>query len=278
MQCDLLPREGYAFSVPSKSPGWKYQFACSGEPAATRDGIPVRCWVLPGNAADASTMEEVQRDLAGWKLSRVVWVMDRGMAGEAQRRILQKGGGQVILGERLRSGEAVLQEALSRPGRYQKMRENLEVKEIAVTQGSERRRFVLARNPLEAERDRQRREAALERLRTEIQRLNGGRRRRGVAHTKAVCALKTPSSLGSYVKELKSGDLRIDAVKVAEEEKLDDKYLLTTTDPSLSAEDVALAWSFAECASSQRESGLTRSRCRPHRRAAERVDCAVPLA
>jgi transposase len=210
--------------------------------AVTRDGIPVRCWVLPGNTADASTVEQVQQDLAGWKLSRVVWVMDRGMAGEEQRRILQRGGGQLILGERLRSGEASVREALSRPGRYQKVRENLEVKEITVSRGSERRRFVLVRNPVEAERDRHRREAALERLRTEIERLNDGRRRRGAAHTKAVCALKTHPSLGRYVKELKNGELRIDAAKVAEEEKLDGKYLLTTTDPSLSAEDVALGY------------------------------------
>ena len=38
--------------------------------AVTRTGIPVRCWVWPGNTADASTVEEVQRDLGGWKLSR----------------------------------------------------------------------------------------------------------------------------------------------------------------------------------------------------------------
>lgn len=52
--------------------------------AITRAGIPVRCWVLPGNTADASTVEMVQRDLAGWKMSRMVWVLDRGFAGEEQ--------------------------------------------------------------------------------------------------------------------------------------------------------------------------------------------------
>lgn len=88
--------------------------------AVTRDGIPVRCWVLPGNTADASTVEMVQRELAGWKMNRVVWVMDRGFAGEEQRRVLQRGGGHVILGERLRSAEPAIQEALRRPGRYQR--------------------------------------------------------------------------------------------------------------------------------------------------------------
>jgi hypothetical protein len=41
---------------------------------------------------------------------------------------------------------------------------------------------------------------------------------------------------------LKGGELRIDRGRVREEERLDGKYLLTTTDPSLSAEDVALGY------------------------------------
>lgn len=210
--------------------------------AVTRDGIPVRCWVLPGNTADASTVERVQHDLAGWKLSRVVWVMDRGFAGEEQRRVLQRGGGHVIMGERLRSGEPEVQEALRRPGRYQKVRDNLEVKEIATECGSERRRFVLVKNPAEAVRDREKRAQALERLEAEMARLNDGRRRRNSAHSKAVCALKTHPTLGRYVRELKSGALKVDRARVAAEEKLDGKYLLSTTDPSLSAEDVALGY------------------------------------
>jgi transposase len=210
--------------------------------AVTREGIPVRCWVLPGNTADASLVEQVQQDLAGWKLSRVVWVMDRGMAGEGQRRALQRGGGHVILGEKLRSDEPAIQEALRRPGRYQRVRENLDVKEIQVRNGSERRRFVLVRNPEEAERDRRVRERQLERLQAEIDRLNAGRRHRGEKHTKAVCALKAHPSLGRFVKELKGGKLVIDHARVRDEERLDGKYLLSTTDPSLSAEDVALGY------------------------------------
>jgi transposase len=197
---------------------------------------------LPGNTADASLVEQVQQDLAGWKLSRVVWVMDRGMAGEGQRRALQRGGGHVILGEKLRSDEPAIQEALRRPGRYQRVRENLDVKEIQVRNGSERRRFVLVRNPEEAERDRRVRERQLERLQAEIDRLNAGRRHRGEKHTKAVCALKAHPSLGRFVKELKGGKLVIDHARVRDEERLDGKYLLSTTDPSLSAEDVALGY------------------------------------
>ncbi|MDZ7800510.1 MAG: hypothetical protein U5K81_06925 [Trueperaceae bacterium] len=46
--------------------------------AVTRDGIPVRCWVWPGNTADVNVVEEVKRDLNDWKLDRVIVVADTG--------------------------------------------------------------------------------------------------------------------------------------------------------------------------------------------------------
>ena len=61
-------------------------------------------------------------------------------------------------------------------------------------------------------------------------------------HTKAVCALKSHRGCGRYVRELKNGKLRIDRAKVKADERLDGKYLISTTDPTLSAEDVALGY------------------------------------
>jgi len=40
--------------------------------AVTKEGIPVRSWVFPGNTTDTTTVERVQRDLAGWRLGRCV--------------------------------------------------------------------------------------------------------------------------------------------------------------------------------------------------------------
>ena len=48
--------------------------------------------------------------------------------------------------------------------------------------------------------------------------------------------------MGRYVKELKSGKLKIDKAKIKQEKKLDGKYLLSTSDPHLSAEDIALGY------------------------------------
>lgn len=61
--------------------------------AVTNKGIPVRCWVLPGNTQDMSTVERIKKDLLGWKLSRCIWVMERGMNSEQNRIILQRAGG-----------------------------------------------------------------------------------------------------------------------------------------------------------------------------------------
>ncbi|RLB95528.1 MAG: IS1634 family transposase [Deltaproteobacteria bacterium] len=58
--------------------------------AVTREGIPVRCWVLPGNQHDAQSVDQIQKDLNNWNPCRVVWVMDSGMAREENRRILQR--------------------------------------------------------------------------------------------------------------------------------------------------------------------------------------------
>lgn len=207
--------------------------------AVTKEGLPVRCWVLPGDTQDMTTVERVKNDLLGWKLSRCIWVMDRGMSSEANRVILQKAGGHYILGEKLRDNQEAHQQALSSKGRYQKVRENLEVKEIVVGQGERRRRFVLVRNLEQAEKDKATREKTLQRIEEALLALGD---QKGKAHKKAVCALLSHRTMGRYIKQLRNGRLKINLAKVKEEEKLDGKYLLSTSDDTLSSEDVALGY------------------------------------
>jgi len=115
--------------------------------AVTRQGIPVRCWVWPGNTNDASTVAEVKQSLAGWRLNRVVWAVDRGMVSEANLIELRRGGAHYIAGQKVRSGEAEVAAALARPGRYQAVRDNLHVKQVVVGEGEGRKRFVVVMNP-----------------------------------------------------------------------------------------------------------------------------------
>src|SRR5690242_13459543 len=48
--------------------------------AVTRGGIPIRTWCWPGNTADVTMIAQVRADLRDWRLTRMVWVTDRGFA------------------------------------------------------------------------------------------------------------------------------------------------------------------------------------------------------
>ncbi len=206
--------------------------------AVTREGIPIRCWVLPGNQNDAKCVDQVQKDLNDWHLGNVIWAMDRGMTSEENRRNLQRAGGQYILGEKLR-GIHMNEEALNRGGRFKVIRDNLHIKEVFVGEGTGKRRFVIAYNPEQAEHDRQIRQKNLERIKVELEKLE---KQSGKTHLKTKYALLSHRSMGRYLKELKSGKLKVDKAKVKRAEKLDGKYLLSTSDTSLSAEDIALGY------------------------------------
>jgi hypothetical protein len=203
--------------------------------AVTREGIPVRCWVLPGNQHDSQCVDQVQKDLNNWNLGRVVWVMDRGMSSVENQKILQRAGGQYILGEKLR-GNSLNEAALAHPGRFKVVSENLHIKEVFAGEGTGRRRYVIAYNPEQAEYDRIHREKILERLSCELNVLNKKHK------TKTQCKVMLHQSMGRYVKELKNGKLQIDQTRVKQDEKLDGKYLLSTSDQYLSAEDIALGY------------------------------------
>src|SRR3954453_17971639 len=215
--------------------------------AVTREGIPVRVWCWPGNTNDMSVIKEVKDDLRGWRLGRVVTVVDRGFSSDENLRYLTRAGGHWIAGERMRDGSPDAAAALARQGRYQTVRDSLRVKEVRVGDGDAAKRFVICHNPAEAERERTQREDTIRRLQAELDRINRQRSKAKNAkakdaHTKAECALRDHPALGRYLRQTQSGRLRIDRAKIAAEAKLDGKFLLSTSDPDLSAEDVALGY------------------------------------
>lgn len=207
--------------------------------AVTRQGIPVRVWVWPGNTADVSVISEVKRDLIGWKLGRVVTVLDRGFVSEENLRTLQLAGGHYIVGEKLRGGKEDVERVLGRAGRYKQVVTGVEVKEVVVGDGEARRRYLLVRNPAEAERDRAQREATLTELRERLAALKAAT---GTTHSKLHCALRTHATFGRWLIQDARGRLVVDERKVHDEERLDGKYILRTSDDTLSPEDVVLGY------------------------------------
>ena len=217
--------------------------------AVTREGIPVRVWVWPGNANDQTLVAQVKADLAGWRLGRAIYVVDSGFSGRDNLRRLRSAGGHYITGMKLRSGMPETEAALSRQGRYRQIRDNLRVKEVRIGDGDgdAAERYIVCHNPAEAERDRARRAQRLERIEAELARLAAQRGRaktkaERAAHQRGECALRDHPTLSRYLRQAASGRLFLDRAKIAAEEGLDGKYLLTTSDPSLSAEDVALGY------------------------------------
>src|SRR5271167_3448039 len=201
--------------------------------AVTRDGIPVRAWCWPGNTADSALIRQVKDDMRHWSLSRVVWVADRGFTSAENRRWLRRGGNHYIIGEKLRSGSAEAQAALSRQGRYRDVAANLRVKEVRI---AEDERFVICHNPEGAERDAAVRAKMIARLEETIRdsdQLSRDKRAelRGVISTKP--------GMNRYLRVTPGGLLRTDAAKAKAEENLDGKYLLRTSDPGMTAEDIA---------------------------------------
>jgi len=207
--------------------------------AVTRRGIPVRVWTFPGNASDQVIIRKVRDDLRGWNLARVIWVLDRGFTSERNRRYLQRAGGHYIVGEKLRSDSKEAGAALARQGRYHVVDGGLRVKQVRIDDGTNRDRFVICHNPDRAERDRTIREQILARLTEQIagsDKLTPAKRR------ELYGALGTKPAFKRLLRQTPTGKLRIDRGAVNKEAKLDGKFLLRTSDESLSATDIALGY------------------------------------
>jgi hypothetical protein len=204
--------------------------------AVTRDGIPVRIWCWPGNTNDSALIRQVKDDMRDWTLSRIVWVADRGFTSAKNRRYLRSGDHHYIIGEKLRSGSAEAAAALSRQGRYQDVAANLRVKEVRI---AEDERFLICFNPDGAERDARVRERMLAQL---SEMIAGSDTLTKTKRAELRGVISTKPGLNRYLRVTPGGLLRIDAAAVKTEENLDGKYLLRTSDPRLSAEDIALGY------------------------------------
>jgi hypothetical protein len=154
------------------------------------------------------------------------------------RAVAGRSRGHYIIGERMRAGMPGVEAALSRQGRYRVVRDNLEVKDVTVGDGEARLRYVICRNPVEAERDREQREQLVSDLEAALAVLD---QTRGV-HAKGACALRISRRFGRYVKQSSAGRLSMNAAVLHQEERLDGKYLLRSSHDTLSAEDIALGY------------------------------------
>jgi hypothetical protein len=169
------------------------------------------------------------------------------LASAANRAYLTRGGGHYIHAEKLRHTNTEATAALARPGRYRTVAGNLRVKEVAVAPGGDGHgddgaravRFVVCHNPEQAERDQQVRANLIAHLQ---QLINGSDAWTPRRRDELVGTLKTKPGLRRYLRRTPSGLLRIDATTAKREAHLDGKWLLRTSDHTLTPEDLAAAY------------------------------------
>ena len=205
--------------------------------AVTKEGIPVRSWVFPGNTTDANTVKKIRTDLRGWNLNRAMFVADSGMNSEDNRTELAKACGKYLLACRISSVAEIKRDVLSKKGRYTVFKENLHAKEVIVGDGERRRRYILCYNPKEAKRQKHHREMLITLLEEELE-------KHPDKSAKAQWAISLLASrrFKRYLKVTKAGKLRINRGAVREAARYDGKWVLQTNDDTITLEDAACGY------------------------------------
>lgn len=192
--------------------------------AVDRQGWPVAWDILPGNTADKEAFAATIRKLRGrFHVRRAIVVADRGMLSRGTLKLLaedERAPFEYILGCPLRREKEVREQVLGRAGRYKEIDETLDVKDVVV-QG---RRYVICRNPQEAERDRAARTAIVEKLEQTLEHQG----------PKSVVGNK------GYARFLRiaKGAVQLDTSAIRDDARLDGKFVLATN-TAFSAEEVA---------------------------------------
>lgn len=206
--------------------------------AVTRDGLPVRSWVFPGNTVDVKTVARVREDLRGWRLTRLLFVGDAGMYSAENMKTLSSSCGRYLLAAPMRKVKEVYEDVLGRAGRYKEVNENLSVKEVVVGEGEARRRYFLCLNQREAERQKRHREHLVALLDVELAVLAKSKKE----HPKKAAELIASQRFRPYLSRDEKGRPFLDKKRVEDEARFDGKWVVTTNDDSLSPEDGALGY------------------------------------
>lgn len=194
--------------------------------AVDQTGWPVAWDIVPGNTADKTAfVAMIDKLRERFHIQRVIVVADRGMISAKTIALLEDHAAapfHFILGCKMRQQKEVSEEVLSRAGRYHKVADNLEVKQVVV----DGRRYIVCRNPAEATKDALARQAILDKLKS---------------------ALETgPKSIIGNIGfkrfvNIERGAVRIDSEAVERDARLDGKFVLRTN-TELDTAEVALAY------------------------------------
>ena len=195
------------------------------------NGEPICCELWPGNTADVSSLIPiVDRMRVRFGISEFCIVADRGMISEKTIAQLKKRKINYILGVRMRKMKLIREEILSRAGRFEEVRfdvdeeehDPLKVKEVWFDD----KRYIICKNERQARKDEATRGAIIESLEEKLQ--SGAKTLIGNKGFKKYLAVKRNS-------------VTINKAKIEEEKRFDGKWVLTTS-TDLPASEVALQY------------------------------------
>jgi transposase len=219
----------------SKDGSWSPQIVVA--LAVTREGLPVKSWVFPGNTSDVDTVKKVREDLRGWKLGRALFVADSGINSSKNRDELARACGKYLLATRMGSVSEIKGDVLTKAGRFKTIAENLQAKEVIVGNGILQRRYILCYNPREAQRERKHREQVVKELEEELK-----------SHSERQATARWAIDLlasGRYKRYLtidKQDRIRLDREAIQLASRHDGKWVLQTNDDTITVEDAAAGY------------------------------------
>jgi len=202
--------------------------------AVTRDGLPIRSWVFPGNTSDVTTIETIRKDLKKWKLGKILFTADSGMNSQKVRNEFEQNDGKYLFATKMAGIKEVKTEVLSKRGRYKVIGDSLQAKEVVIDKDGEKRRYVLCYNPHEAKRQKLHREQVVKELEEKL-----AVHKDRSAKASWVSKLKSSGRYGRYLKFSSEEQLVINREAVRQSERYDGKWVIQTNDDSLSFEDAA---------------------------------------
>lgn len=194
--------------------------------AVDRNGWPIAWDILPGSTADKPAfVAMIARLRDRFKINRIVVVADRGMISASTIELLEdhrRAPFDFILGCKMRQQTEISDDVLSRGGRFTKVADNLEVKQVVVDD----RRYVVCRNPIEARKDAIAREAIVAKLEERL--------------AQSPKSLVSNTGFRRFVR-MSRGAVTIDRDAIESDARLDGKFVLRTN-TELDADQVALAY------------------------------------
>ena len=150
----------------------------------TPEGLPIAYEVFGGNRADVTTVQEIVEQMEDkYGQAKRIWVMDRGLVSEENLAWLRTRAATYLVGtprSQLRSYQAALLDQKE----WQKIRDGLEVKLVVGPTGEEK--FILCRSQDRAAKEKAMLDRQLERLRSELQKLDAALRQHAHKDLEAV--------------------------------------------------------------------------------------------